>query len=101
MDVVENPTAWHCVGWHLHVLMPWYLRFHLGRGGGAEPCREKVNSTWKLNSWLVLGCFSIALISFAVILEEETAAYSSIREIPWTEEPGGLKSMGLQRLGHD
>ena len=21
--------------------------------------------------------------------------------IPWTEEPGGLRSMGLQRLGHD
>ena len=22
-------------------------------------------------------------------------------EIPWTEEPGGLRSMGLQRVGHD
>ena len=22
-------------------------------------------------------------------------------EIPWTEEPGGLQSMGLQRAGHD
>ena len=22
-------------------------------------------------------------------------------ENPWTEEPGGLQSMGLQRLGHD
>ena len=22
-------------------------------------------------------------------------------EIPWTEEPGGLESMGLQRVGHD
>ena len=20
---------------------------------------------------------------------------------PWTEEPGGLQSMGLQRVGHD
>ena len=26
--------------------------------------------------------------------------YSCLR-IPWTEEPGGLQSMGLQRLGHD
>ena len=35
--------------------------------------------------------------------EEEMAAYSSIRawRIPWTEEPGGLQSMGLQRVGHD
>jgi len=23
------------------------------------------------------------------------------REIPWTEEPGGLQSMGLQRFRHD
>ena len=22
-------------------------------------------------------------------------------EIPWTEEPGGLQSTGLQRVGHD
>ena len=25
----------------------------------------------------------------------------SCLEIPWTEEPGGLQSMGLQRVGHD
>ena len=32
-------------------------------------------------------------------LEKETAAYSSILtwEIPWTEEPGGLQSIGLQK----
>ena len=31
-------------------------------------------------------------------LEEETAAHSSILawEFPWTEEPGGLQTMGLQ-----
>ena len=36
-------------------------------------------------------------------LEEEMATHSSIlaRRIPWTEEPGGLQSMGLQRVGHD
>ena len=36
-------------------------------------------------------------------LEEETATHSSILawKIPWTEEPGGLQSMGLQRVGHD
>ena len=35
-------------------------------------------------------------------LEKEMAAYSSILawEIPWTEEPGGLQFMGLQRVGH-
>ena len=36
-------------------------------------------------------------------LEKEMAAHSSILawEISWTEEPGGLQSMGLQRVGHD
>ena len=36
-------------------------------------------------------------------LEKETATRSSIPawEIPWTEESGGLHSMGLQRVGHD
>ena len=36
-------------------------------------------------------------------LEKEMAIHSSILawEIPWTEETGGLQSMGLQRVGHD
>ena len=36
-------------------------------------------------------------------LEKETTTHSSILawRIPWTEEPGGLQSMGLQRVGHD
>ena len=36
------------------------------------------------------------------LLEEEIATYSSIVAciIPWTEEPGGLQSMGSQRVGH-
>ena len=36
-------------------------------------------------------------------LEKEKATHSSILagKIPWTEGPGGLQSMGLQRVGHD
>ena len=36
------------------------------------------------------------------LLEEETAPHSSILawEIPWTEEPAGLQSLGSQRVGH-
>ena len=36
-------------------------------------------------------------------LEEEMAIHSRILawRIPWTEEPGGLQSMGLQRVGQD
>ena len=36
-------------------------------------------------------------------LERGMATHSSILawRIPWTEEPGELQSMGLQRVGHD
>ena len=36
-------------------------------------------------------------------LEKEMAIHSSILSwrIPWTEEPGGLQSVGLQRVKHD
>ena len=36
-------------------------------------------------------------------LEKEMATLSSILawKIPWMEEPGGLQSMGSQRVGHD
>ena len=36
-------------------------------------------------------------------LEKGMATHSSILawRIPWTEEPGELQPMGLQRVGHD
>ena len=36
-------------------------------------------------------------------LEKEMATHSSILfwKIPWTEEPGGLQSVGSQRVRHD
>ena len=36
-------------------------------------------------------------------LGEEMATHSNIRawRIPWTEEPGRLQFIGLQRVGHD
>ena len=38
-----------------------------------------------------------------VLLEKEMATHSSVLawRIPWTEGPGGLQSMGLQRVGHN
>ena len=37
------------------------------------------------------------------LLEKEMATHFSVLawEISWTKEPGGLQSMGLQRVGHD
>jgi len=38
-----------------------------------------------------------------IFLEKGMATHSSILawRIPWTEEPGGLQSMGLQKVRHD
>ena len=37
------------------------------------------------------------------LLEKEMVTHFSILawRIPWTEKPGGLQSMGSQRVGHD
>ena len=42
-------------------------------------------------------------LGWEAALEKEMAAHSSILpwSIPWTEEPGGLQSMGSQRAGHN
>ena len=56
--------------------------------------------------------FTISSFSFSLVikslgredlLEKEMATHSSILawKIPWTEEPGRLHSMWLQRIGHD
>ena len=36
-------------------------------------------------------------------LEKDMATHSGVLvwRIPWTEEPGGLQSMGSQRVGHN
>ena len=43
----------------------------------------------------------LILLWLFISLEKEMATHSSILawKIPWTEEPGGLKSMGSQRVG--
>ena len=45
---------------------------------------------------------TIALISHSS-MDKEMATHSSILawRIPWTEEPGGVQSIGSQRVGHD
>ena len=37
------------------------------------------------------------------LLEKRMATHSSILawRIPWTEQPGGLQSMGSEKVGHD
>jgi len=53
-----------------------------------------------------LPCLQISMLftlSQAVETEKAMAPHSSTLawKIPWTEEPCGLQSMGLLRVGHD
>ena len=45
----------------------------------------------------------VGFLGWEVPLEKKMAAHSSILawRVPRTEEPGGLQSMGSQRVGHD
>ena len=79
---------------------------------------KKNNYRSQKNAWLVLGymillgfCLPMQEIKEAWVwslgqedpLEEEMATHSSILawKTPWTEEPGGRQSLGLQRVRHD
>ena len=80
--------------WHLQgFLFPWFpCRFgQWGFPGSSDG--KKFCDAGNLGSTPGLGRSP----------EEGMATHSSIlaRRIPWTEEHGGLQSMGLQRAGHD
>ena len=56
-----------------------------------------------VKSLLVMQETWVPSLGWEDLLEKETATHSSIFAwgIPWTEEPGGLQSMGLQRVEHN
>ena len=64
----------------------WWTRVSTGGSDGNESDLQKVQSLGQEDP-----------------LEKGMASHSSILiwEIPWTEELGGLQSMGSQRVGHD
>ena len=72
-----------------------YIRDSLGFPGGSVvknmPAMQETQETWVLS------------LGLENPLEEEMATHSSILawRIPWTEESGGLQSMGSQRVGYN
>ena len=59
--------------------------------------------TCRIAFWSLTFCIPLLCLVNFLFLEKEMATHSSILawRIPWTEEPGGLQSTGLQRVGHD
>jgi len=60
---------------------------------------------WKITTFTfyIHELFPQSIVILSTIQEKEMATHSSILawRIPWTEEPDGLQSMGLQRVRHD
>ena len=69
--------------------------------GGRDSCTSLVAQTVK--NLPAMPETQVQALGWKEPLKEEMATHSSIFawEIPWTEEPGGLQSMRLQRIGHD
>ena len=59
----------------------------------------------KFRVQIAMGFSESCLSSLSIQIDKitEMATHSSILawKIPWREEPGGLQSMGSQRVGHD
>ena len=75
----------------------WFANWSLYPEGKEGGKKEAVTPDWQVAVFYKF-IFNWSIIAF---LEEGMATLSSIlaRRIPWTEEPGGLQSMGSQR--HD
>ena len=77
-----------------------------------EPCSHCTRPVFKLGASLVAqGVKNLPVMQETQVrslgwedpLEKGMATHSSIFawRIPWTEEPGGLPSIGSQRVGHN
>ena len=73
------------------LLYYWVLSILASLVAQAVKCLSAMQETW------------VRSLGWEDPLEKEMAAHSSILawRIPWMEEPGGLQSMGSQRVGHD
>ena len=69
-------------------------KFHSGFPGSSAVKNNSVMQ--EMETW-------VQSLGWEDPLEEEMAAYSSILagRFPWTEKPGGLQSMGPQRVRHN
>ena len=86
---IPKNTTWIC---HSSSTIYIALTLYLGFPGGSDSKESACNAgdmVWSMD--------------WEDPLEKEMATHSSILawRIPWTEEPGGLQSMGSQRVRHD
>ena len=99
---LENPRdggAWWAAICGVAQSQTWLKRFSSSSSSICKQCVSACNCNLCLSVYLHVYLRKIASID----LEKEMATHSSILawRIPWTVEPGGLQSMGSQRVRHD
>ena len=69
---------------------------------GCESRTIKKAEHWRIDAF-ELCCWRWLCFNRKYLTESNLSTHSSTLawKIPWTEEPGGLQSMGSQRVGHD
>ena len=80
----------------------FYLRF--GEGVGLPPvCIIASLVAQTVKNLPAMSVTQVRSLGQEDLLEKGIATHASILacSIPWTEEPGGLQSMGWQRVGHN
>ena len=88
-----NPDDWVCIS---VLFVVWMRRPAQGATGGCVMLAL-------VFKWFLLCEFSYLILLRVSSPEKAMAPHSSTLawKIPWTEEPGGLQTMGLLRVGHD
>ena len=76
----------------------WHSAVH-----GVAKSQTRLSDWSELNSFKTPKWISLFAHIYITVPEKAMAPHSSILacQIPWTEEPGGLQSMGSRRVWHD
>ena len=117
-QVRKGYSAWNMQGWalewrhlskmisHQHEVGLWHFRWFLNCSywDCIKPSQEWASLIAQLvKNWPTMQETRIQFLGREDPLKKETSTHSSILawRIPWAEEPAGLQSMGVTRVGHD
>ena len=86
-----------------HITGPQAVQIHLVQGSAVLTLRRASLVAQTVKRLPTMRETRVQSLGREDLLEKEMATYSSILtwKIPWTEEAGGLESMGLQRIRQD
>jgi len=78
-----------------------YIYIHIH--GASQGALVKKNPPANVEDTRNVGSIQLSIPGSERSLEQEMETHSNILawEIPWTEKPGGLQSIGSQRVGHN